>query len=71
VTSSWSLADLPQVEDCWHVAGDENFIVKVRATDVAALGRTLGDLLAIDGVARTRTTVVLSTRWEARVPRPG
>jgi Lrp/AsnC family leucine-responsive transcriptional regulator len=66
-----ALAELPEVEDCWHVAGDENFVVKVRAADVAALGRTLGSLLAIEGVARTRTTLVLSARWEARVPRPG
>lgn len=62
------LATLPVVEDCWFVAGDEAFVVKVRVPDVDALEQTLGALRRIPGVARTRTTVVLSTRWEGRVP---
>lgn len=61
------LADVPEIEDCWFVAGDEAFIVKVRVTDVDALEQTLAVLRRIPGVARTRTTVVLSTRWEGRV----
>src|SRR3954451_25403215 len=61
-----ALERLHDVEDCWFVAGDETFVVKVRVTDVAALEVTIRDLNAIRGVARTRTTVVLSTRFEAR-----
>jgi Lrp/AsnC family leucine-responsive transcriptional regulator len=61
------LADVPVVEDCWFVAGEEAFVVKVRVPDVDALETTLGVLRRIPGVARTRTTVVLSTRWEGRV----
>ncbi len=60
------LADVSEVEDCWFVAGDENFVVKVRAADVAALEVVVGKLRRVRGVARTRTTVVLSTRWEGR-----
>ena len=58
---------LEEVEDCWFVAGEETFVVKVRVTDVSALEVTIRDLNAIRGVARTRTTVVLSTRFEDRV----
>jgi Lrp/AsnC family transcriptional regulator, leucine-responsive regulatory protein len=61
------LAEVPVIEDCWFVAGDEAFMVKVRVPDVDALERTLGVLRRIPGVGRTRTTVVLSTRWEGRV----
>lgn len=61
------LAGVPEIEDCWFVAGDEAFIVKVRVPDVDALEQTLASLRRIPGVARTRTTVVLSTRWEGRV----
>lgn len=61
------LAEVPEIEDCWFVAGDEAFVVKVRVPDVDALEQTLGRLRRIPGVARTRTTVVLSTRWEGRV----
>ncbi len=61
-----SLEELPEVEDCWFVAGDEAFVVKVRVADVDALEHTLGALRRLPGVSRTRTTVVLSTRFEGR-----
>ena len=60
------LRQVPEIEDCWFVAGEESFLVKVRVTDVDALEHTLAVLRRIRGVARTRTTVVLSTRWEGR-----
>lgn len=64
------LREVEAIEDCWTVAGEETFIVKVRAPDVDSLETTLGVLRRTRGVARTRTTVVLSTRWEGRVPFP-
>ncbi|GMA87834.1 AsnC family transcriptional regulator [Angustibacter aerolatus] len=67
-----AVAAVPEVEDCWFVAGDENFVVKVRAPDVQALESTIASLRRLRGVSRTRTTVVLSTRWEGRAaPLPG
>ncbi|GAB2699049.1 Lrp/AsnC family transcriptional regulator [Thalassiella azotivora] len=60
------LRDVPEIEDCWYVAGDEEFLVTVRATDVAALESVVGKIRRLRGVSRTRTTVVLSTRWENR-----
>ena len=66
-----AIADLPEVESCYAVAGDEAFIVKVRVATVDELERALGRLRRIDGVARTRTTVVLSTRFEGRPHTPG
>jgi Lrp/AsnC family leucine-responsive transcriptional regulator len=65
------LAEVPVIEDCWFVAGEEAFVVKVRVPDVDALEHTLAVLRRIPGVARTRTTVVLSTRWEGRVQLAG
>jgi len=62
-----ALAEMPEIEDCWFVAGDESFLVKVRVGDVTALEGTLSRLRKIRGIARTRTTVVLSTKWEGRV----
>jgi Lrp/AsnC family leucine-responsive transcriptional regulator len=65
------LRDVAEVEDCWYVAGEENFVVKVRAADVTALEAIVAKLRRLPGVSRTRTTVVLSTRWEGRdVPLP-
>jgi Lrp/AsnC family leucine-responsive transcriptional regulator len=61
-----ALAGIEEIEDCWFVAGEEAFLVKVRVADVDALEHTLGVLRRTPGVARTRTTVVLSTRFEGR-----
>ncbi|HEY3262696.1 MAG TPA: Lrp/AsnC family transcriptional regulator [Pseudonocardiaceae bacterium] len=66
-----AIARLDEVESCYAVAGDEAFVVKVRVATVDELERTLGRLRRIDGVARTRTTVVLSTRFEGRPHTPG
>ena len=62
-----ALRAMPEIEDCWFVAGEETFVVRVRVPDVAALEQTIGALNRIRGVARTRTTVVLSTRFEGRM----
>jgi Lrp/AsnC family transcriptional regulator, leucine-responsive regulatory protein len=62
-----ALARLEEIEDCWFVAGDESFLLKVRVPDVTALEGTLSRLRKIRGISRTRTTVVLSTKWEGRV----
>jgi Lrp/AsnC family leucine-responsive transcriptional regulator len=63
-----SLSELPAVEHCWFVAGEETYVVKVRVPDVSGLEATIRQLNSIRGVARTRTTVVLSTKFEDRVP---
>ncbi len=60
------LRTIGEVEDCWYVAGDENFVVKVRAADVTRLEGVVAKLRRVRGVTRTRTTVVLSTYWEGR-----
>ncbi|GAA4349212.1 Lrp/AsnC family transcriptional regulator [Angustibacter luteus] len=60
------LRDILEVEDCWYVAGDENYVVKVRAADVAGLESVISKLRRVRGVSRTRTTVVLATNWEGR-----
>lgn len=61
-----ALRALPELEDCWRVAGTEDYVAKVRVADMAALEATINAMNRIRGVARTRTTVVLSTKWEGR-----
>jgi Lrp/AsnC family transcriptional regulator, leucine-responsive regulatory protein len=61
------LRELDEIEDCWFIAGDDSYMLKVRVGDVDGLERTIRRLSGTKGVARTRTTVVLSTKWENRV----
>ena len=58
---------LPAVEDCWFVAGEETFVVKVSVPDVGGLEQVIRTVNSIPGIARTRTTVVLSTKFEGRL----
>src|SRR4029077_16770171 len=61
------LEHLTAIEACHSVAGDENYILKVRVTSPAALEDLLQQIRTIGGVS-TRTTVVLSTPYENRPP---
>jgi Lrp/AsnC family transcriptional regulator, leucine-responsive regulatory protein len=61
------LAHLTAIEACHSVAGDENYILKVRVHGPAQLETLLQEIRAAANVS-TRTTVVLSTPYEARPP---
>ena len=59
--------DIEAIEACHSVAGDENYILKVRVASPAALEDLLQEIRAAAGVS-TRTTIVLSTPYENRPP---
>ena len=61
------LAELPEIEACHSVAGDESYILKVRVATPADLETLLAAIRTKANVS-TRTTVVLSTPFEARPP---
>ncbi|MGN6089614.1 MAG: Lrp/AsnC family transcriptional regulator [Actinomycetales bacterium] len=61
------LSDLAEIEACYSVAGEENYLLKVRVPDTLALESLLARLRTQANVS-TRTTVVLSTPYEARPP---
>lgn len=61
-----SLKKFTEIEDCWLVAGDDAFVVKIRVADMHDLELTLGRLRRTPGVAQIRTNVVLSERWRDR-----
>src|SRR4051795_8106446 len=61
------LAHLSAIEECHSVAGVESYILKVRVASPDALEHLLQDIRAAANVT-TRTTVVLSTAYEARPP---
>ena len=61
--------EFAEVEDCHSVAGDENYILKVRTRTTAGLEDLLRRLREKAGV-HTRTTIVLSTPFERRPVTP-
>jgi Lrp/AsnC family transcriptional regulator, leucine-responsive regulatory protein len=59
------LADFPEVEDCLSVAGEANYILKVRTRTTADLEDLIRRLREKAGVA-TQTTIALSIPFEHR-----
>jgi Lrp/AsnC family leucine-responsive transcriptional regulator len=59
------LADLPEVEDCLSVAGEANYIVKVRTRSTNHLEELIRRLREKASVS-TRTTIALSIPFEGR-----
>ena len=58
---------LAAIEACHSVAGEENYILKVRVATPTDLEDLLQEIRASAGVS-TRTTIVLSTPYENRPP---
>ena len=60
------LAKVPEVLEVHHVAGDDCFLVKIRARDAEHLGELLKTRIGrISGVRSTRTTIVLGSLKES------
>lgn len=61
------VAELSEILECHHVAGDVDYILKVRCTGTRDLERLVSDeIKAFPGI-KTRTTVVLSTIKETPI----
>jgi Lrp/AsnC family leucine-responsive transcriptional regulator len=57
-------AELPNVVECHSIAGDESYLLKLRARDTGELEALINEIRRIDTVARTRTVVGLTTSFE-------
>ena len=57
------LAELPEVLECHHVAGEDSYVMQVVASSLQDLERFLA---GINGYGETRTSIVFSTPIERR-----
>lgn len=58
------LSEIPEVLEVHSVAGEESFVLKVMTRSTGHLDEVLTKLKAVRGMARTKTTIVLSTPFE-------
>jgi Lrp/AsnC family transcriptional regulator, leucine-responsive regulatory protein len=63
-TFTEAVSALPEILEIHSVAGEESFICKVMTRSTPHLDELLSKLKAIPGMARTKTTIVLSTPFE-------
>jgi len=69
-----AFAAIPEVEECHHIAGEADYLLKSRATDMEHLGHVVRRIQTTENVFATETDVVFSTGFEGRplpVPRAG
>jgi Lrp/AsnC family transcriptional regulator, leucine-responsive regulatory protein len=71
-TTADRLVAIPEVQEVHHVAGEDCYLVKVRAADPQALGKLLRETFAeIPSIVSTRSTIVLETLKESsQLPLP-
>ncbi len=61
-----SFAGIPEIEECHHITGEADYLIKVRARDTRDLERVLRLVQATPHVFQTETDVVFSSGFERR-----
>ncbi|WNS46225.1 Lrp/AsnC family transcriptional regulator [Paenibacillus sp. MMS20-IR301] len=63
---------LPEIQECHHTAGDDDYILKLRCRGTKDLERIISEeIKGLPGIVRTRTTIILGTVKETpNIPLP-
>jgi Lrp/AsnC family transcriptional regulator, leucine-responsive regulatory protein len=57
---------LDEVQECHHIAGDDDYLLKIRCRNIKDLDRIISNnVKSLHGVLRTRTTIVMDTLKES------
>jgi Lrp/AsnC family leucine-responsive transcriptional regulator len=62
---------IDEIEECHHLAGEADYLLKVRASDTRHLERVLHQIQQVPNVFTTETQVVFSSAFERRPLRLG
>jgi Lrp/AsnC family leucine-responsive transcriptional regulator len=57
---------IPEIEECHHMAGEADYLLKIRARDTRDLEQIVHRIQAVHHVFTTETDVVFSTAFERR-----
>ncbi len=65
-----TLESISEIQEIHYVAGDDGYLIKIRASDPVQLGNLVRkNILSLNAVKSTRTTIVMSTLKEtAQIP---
>jgi Lrp/AsnC family leucine-responsive transcriptional regulator len=61
-----AFAGIPEIEECHHITGEADYLIKVRARDTRDLERVLRRVQSTQDVFQTETDVVFSSGFERR-----
>lgn len=58
--------DIPELEECHHISGEADYLLKIRAHDMDHLARVVRRIQTTPHVSTTETDVVFTTGFERR-----
>jgi Lrp/AsnC family transcriptional regulator, leucine-responsive regulatory protein len=61
-----AFAAIPEIEECHYIAGEADYLLKIRARDMDHLGSIVRRVQTTEHVFSTETDVVFSTGFEGR-----
>jgi len=61
-----AFAAIPEIEECHHISGEADYLIKDRARDTRDLERVLRQVQSTSNVFQTETDVVFSSGFEHR-----
>jgi Lrp/AsnC family leucine-responsive transcriptional regulator len=57
--------DLEEIQECHHIAGEDDYLLKIRSRNTKDLDRVISHhIKSLKGVVRTKTTIVMDTNKE-------
>jgi Lrp/AsnC family leucine-responsive transcriptional regulator len=59
-------AAIPEIEECYHISGEADYLLKIRARDTVDFERVLRLVQGTRHVFTTQTDIVLSSGFERR-----
>lgn len=60
------IQSLTEVQECHHIAGEDDYLLKVRSRNTKDLDRVIShEIKGLTGVVRTKTTIVMDTVKES------
>ena len=63
-----AIEEITEIVECHHVAGEDDYLLKVRCKDTESLDKFLNEKLKVlPGISRTRTTIALSSSKESAI----
>ena len=56
------MQNLAEIQECHHITGEEDYVLKVRCTGTGDLERLISEeIKSLEGVMKTKTMIILST----------
>ncbi|WP_243385244.1 Lrp/AsnC family transcriptional regulator [Bacillus kexueae] len=57
--------NLEEVQECHHIAGEDDYLLKIRCRNTKELDRVISfEIKGLEGIVKTKTTIVMNTEKE-------